>query len=838
MIQTEQRASDKAITVERDALRRLCVKALLLGLLPALIVLLWILLIREPGLQSGAAEQLGSTLAGQRAGSIHGVLESFQARLQALSHRVNGAAADTDLNPSDLGFPEASVLNIIPLDDRGTVGLDPEFWGIESHVAIDLIRQAQSGNIKQIEAIKRDGRWHVLMAQGFDFRGRSAATVALLWIPSDRFGAILNQGESLGTWALVQQHGGGPEQLLAGTAITGSGTYSADVKNTPWQVLFRPADALLDQTRPGSLLLMIAIAAVLVSGAAGAYLLLIGLPKEIAREAKRILDLSGNNHNIALRVPQLQPLATLLYQLNHLNRRKVRSPMRVRSDHEDAASSPRAETTPMSAFSTPPVASVEEVDEATDQPDTEATAATPVPEEATPESFASIIRAHGIRGEVDAIMNDATMKQLGFGLADLAKSHNISTLLLAMDARPSGKQLHTTLAQALLAGNCDIVDLGTVPLPLLHYATATGDVDSGIAITGAGAPRSVNGLDVIIAGNVIGKVDLDALQAFASDEHSGGGKGHFTGRDIRHDYLDKIAVDIGLGLPLKLVVDHHFSATSLVASDVFTAIGCEVISIDDANTDTAPGTELTLQERIAALAPQVTSHGADLGIVFDAEGEQIHTITNRGKPVHAEHVLALLAQDVLERHPGIDILHDLRASRTTTQLLAKAGGRVLPTASSNAVMAASMRDTGALMGGSADGAIYFNDRWYGTADGIYAASRLLELLGSSPSSYDDLINDLPRISPQLSANLACSDEDNRKLFAALSRHTGLAESRLTMKDGLRADFHDGWIAVTQKRAETGLIVTVEANDEAGLERLAGKITAILSDIEPRFALNF
>ena len=54
----------------------------------------------------------------------------------------------------------------------------------------------------------------------------------------------------------------------------------------------------------------------------------------------------------------------------------------------------------------------------------------------------------------------------------------------------------------------------------------------------------------------------------------------------------------------------------------------------------------------------------------------------------------------------------------------------------HSLIKAKMRETDAELAGEMSGHFFFRERWYGFDDGIYAAARLLEILGSDPEGRD------------------------------------------------------------------------------------------------------
>src|SRR5690606_41225216 len=77
------------------------------------------------------------------------------------------------------------------------------------------------------------------------------------------------------------------------------------------------------------------------------------------------------------------------------------------------------------------------------------------------------------------------------------------------------------------------------------------------------------------------------------------------------------------------------------------------------------------------------------------------------------------------RNPGADIVFDVKCTRRLPQLISQLGGRPVMWKSGHSMIKAKMQEVGALFGGEMSGHLFFQERWYGFDDGLYAACRLL-----------------------------------------------------------------------------------------------------------------
>ena len=204
----------------------------------------------------------------------------------------------------------------------------------------------------------------------------------------------------------------------------------------------------------------------------------------------------------------------------------------------------------------------------------------------------------------------------------------------------------------------------------------------------------------------------------------------------------------------------------------------------------------------------------------------------------ADRLLMILAQDVLARNPGADIVYDVKCSRHFAPFITRAGGRALMSRSGHAFIREKVRETGALLGGEFSGHIFLSERWYGFDDGIYAAARLVELLSTTNESFDSLFNKLPPSVSTPEIILAADAKIRRRLMRSLAANANFPGARITTLDGMRIDYSDGWGLVRSSSSEEALTFRFEGNDETSLARVQGVIRKAILEYVPDLALPF
>ncbi len=441
---------------------------------------------------------------------------------------------------------------------------------------------------------------------------------------------------------------------------------------------------------------------------------------------------------------------------------------------------------------------------------------------------ASIFRAYDVRGEVAGPMDvDASLlttfgaNVLGRAFGTALERQGIATVAVGHDSRAYAPGLAGALIEGLLSTGREVVVLGLATTPMVYFAQHHLEVAAAVAVTASHNPNGWAGFKLSTApSTTLGPDGIAELRELADAGTFARGRGTYVERSVTDDYIQDLAARSPAPAPLKVVVDGGNGVAGPIAAASFAAAGHEVVPINLELDWRFPAHEPD-PEVLAArrqLAAAVEAHGADLGVAFDGDGDRLGVSDERGETVYADRLVALLARDVLARHPGSTILYDVKCSRLVGDVVRAAGGHPVMGRTGHSHIKQQMQALGAPFAGERSGHIFDGVDHLGFDDAVHAGLRLAAVLARADGSLSALVYALPayRSSPTMQAPCpdAAKDAAVERIAERLLR---LADPEEVVRvDGIRLEFADGWLLVRASSNMPGLVVLCEAKDEAGL----------------------
>jgi len=369
---------------------------------------------------------------------------------------------------------------------------------------------------------------------------------------------------------------------------------------------------------------------------------------------------------------------------------------------------------------------------------------------------------------------------------------------------------------------------------MLYFAAHTL-CRSGIQVTGSHNPKDYNGFKMVLAGRAIYGDEIQALRRVMEDGSASLAPGGSVRKvDVTEAYTQRIAGDIRLARPLKIVVDSGNGIAGASAPAILRAIGCEVVELfsevdgNFPNHHPDPSKPENLRDLIAALK----AGDAELGLAFDGDGDRLGIVTKDGSNIYPDRQMMLFAQDVLSRVPGGTIVYDVKCSQRLGPAIAAAGGQPLIYKTGHSLIKAKMKEIDSPLGGEMSGHIFFKERWFGFDDGTYAGCRLLEILSKSPNA-SDVLNALPTSFSTPELNVACAEGEPHSVVAKLVQSATFAPpAQVSTIDGVRVDWPDGFGLVRASNTTPVLVLRFEGQTEAALHRIEAEMLALLRSVKP------
>lgn len=453
----------------------------------------------------------------------------------------------------------------------------------------------------------------------------------------------------------------------------------------------------------------------------------------------------------------------------------------------------------------------------------------------------TIFRMYDIRGEVDKNFSPEVVNTIGKAYAvyikDKLKKSNI-TVSVGRDIRLHSKKLADALISGLLASGINVIDVGVCPTPALYFSLFTLSVDGGIMITGSHNPPEFNGMKVCIEKETIYGEEIQNLYKIAEDieDVPENKKGTLKNFDIISSYKDYLLKSFSKNIPsdvnLKIVTDSGNGCAGLVVPDLLRKLGIEVIELYSKPDGHFPNhhPDPTIVETLDILRKTVKDKSADFGVAYDGDVDRIGVVDESGNVVYGDKLTYIFAKSILQDHPGAKIIGEVKCSKTLFDGVEKLGGIPILSSVGHSLIKKKLKEENALLAGEMSGHIFFNDRYFGYDDAIYATLRLVEIVAKAKQQnssfvFSNLLRELPQmyVSPEIRIPVPENKkfvivnnflEHFKKFYPALAQEI---KNVITI-DGLRIEFPDGWGLIRASNTQPVLVMRFEAKTEERLEK--------------------
>ncbi|MBU2884579.1 phosphomannomutase/phosphoglucomutase [Gilvimarinus agarilyticus] len=821
----EKRAQE---ATKRFHARRHKALAIMVGLSLVLnaMLALWLYDVMVEQKQRARIEQNSQEYATGAANRLQRTIEQWHAELQKWA---NHPAVVSSIKTGDTDVAQQALVGITQGSDalvavraipKGHEALVTDHAAPIGYAELDLIRRSTRRQETLAEAAPHDNSWQLQLAAPIPPEGEKTAAGSLLASYDGQAleAKIADTNIAMGEFRL-QQTFSSPRALTVATTGTGNAgpSITAKVSGTYLSIHFTPSPLLIDNANelPGLWLLVISLCTT-----AGLALSLI-----LAR--------------ILIRPKQGPTGEGLVLPQQYKDTQAAEE-----SSDDDIADTPQ----PSTLYQTQDILDISVVEEDADilgldsaAPRKKAPAATKAATK-TDNLPDEIFRAYDIRGKVDASgITPDVAQRIGLALGSEVQDQGESAIIVARDDRTHSPELCEHLINGILDTGCDVIYIGEVPTPLMHFATAEIEqTSSGVMVTASHNGPEDNGFKIVISGENLSDSGIKDLRSRITQERFLEGKGRQVREDISADYIERIFSDVALAGQLSVVIDAGNAVAGRIAPQLFEELGCDVVPLHCEPDGTFPNhmPDPSKPENLQDLIAKVQEVGADLGVAFDGDGDRVVVVTPAGSIIWPDQLLMLFAKDVLSRNPGADVLFDVKCSKQLNQLISSYGGRPIMWKTGHSHMKSKMVETGALLGGEYSGHIFFKERWYGFDDGLYAAARLMEIITLRDQSVDEAFAAFPMLPSTPEYRVAIADSEKFAFIEKLIEQGDFQTGKATTIDGLRVDFAKGWGLVRASNTAAELTLRFEAENEATIEKLKQLFKRELRKINKNLNLDF
>src|SRR5579872_3380336 len=447
-----------------------------------------------------------------------------------------------------------------------------------------------------------------------------------------------------------------------------------------------------------------------------------------------------------------------------------------------------------------------------------------------------IFKAYDIRGVYGEDIDTGIAYEIGRAYAQViaeleGKSTHELRLGLGRDMRLSAPELADRYAEGMQAEGAHVLDAGQVGTEMLYFLVGSRDLDGGLMCTASHNPKRYTGAKLVKRGAValsgdagIGDIARKLEHGLAEAPHGGSIESVEIYEEFQRaalEFIDPAAVR-----PLRVVVDGGNGMAGPMVGPLLEQLGLELETAYWTPDGNFPDHEPNplLSENREFIMGEVVQHGADLGIAWDGDADRCFFIDERGEFVDGDFLTALLAESMIEKHPGATILYDVRASHAVADTVERHGGKALMNRVGHAFFKTRMREEGGVFGGEVSGHYYFHD-FYCADSGTIPALLILELLSTRTARMSELLEPYRShyfISGEINSEVA---DQQGKMQELAARYR---DGRQYQLDGLSVEYDDWHFNVRPSNTEPLLRLCLESlRSREDMERRRDEVLAVI-----------
>jgi phosphomannomutase len=400
----------------------------------------------------------------------------------------------------------------------------------------------------------------------------------------------------------------------------------------------------------------------------------------------------------------------------------------------------------------------------------------------------SIFKKYDIRGAYPLELNQASSQRIAAAYFQII---NPERVCIAYDPIEGSEVVCSALTQELCRLGVNVVNLGVCSTPKLYFGSNYLKIAHALMCTSSHLGEGFTGIKFLKYGVPLEEFELAKIKTCYEQsskelpkDFSLTQSGSVTNVSVDEPYTEAIRAFIAKGLSTyKVVFDASNGPVALFIDPVFRDTGLTYTVINSevkAKELSHPSNPKLVEDRVQLAESVRTSH-ADLGVIWDGDGDRAFFIDSTGKLIPPEFIAVKIADYVKKTHGCRKITVDVRASSAMEELCAKVGIEVKRIQAWHVpIKLAMVQDPKIGFGCETSGHYVFRD-FHRIDDGLLATVMFLDALNTQQQSLDEELK-------QFRATYYIPEEVN---FTTSQSESVLAEKFVAQYASGQLDFTDG-----------------------------------------------
>jgi phosphomannomutase len=441
-----------------------------------------------------------------------------------------------------------------------------------------------------------------------------------------------------------------------------------------------------------------------------------------------------------------------------------------------------------------------------------------------------VFKAYDVRGIYPAELDEEGGYAIGRAYVEQFEPDKIA---VGRDMRLSSPSMAKALIEGAADAGAEVVDIGLVGTEMVYLAVGHLDLDGGVQVTASHNPKEYSGMKIVRRGALpvggdSGLLEIRDRALAISDMSRGQAPGPVRKEDVFPGYVEKVLsfIDPDAVKPLRVVIDAANGMAGAMLPPVLEGLPIDAVPYFFELDGSFPNHEPNplLPENREFVIGKVLEEKAQLGAAFDGDADRCFFIDNTGDFVPGDFVTALLAELMLEKHPGAKIIYDVRASWAVRETIERAGGIPLINRVGHAFIKHRMREEDAVFAGEVSGHYYFRD-FFQADSGVIPFLLVLELISKRGKPLSELLRPF-RETYFLTGEINVPVEDVAVTLQEIKERFG-KEGEVSHLDGISIEAEEWHLNVRPSNTEPLLRLNLEARSKELMEQKRDEVLEVL-----------
>jgi phosphomannomutase/phosphoglucomutase len=452
----------------------------------------------------------------------------------------------------------------------------------------------------------------------------------------------------------------------------------------------------------------------------------------------------------------------------------------------------------------------------------------------------SIFREYDIRGIVPGELNEATVTKIGLALAGRIEGEYIA---VGYDARTHSPELFEYLCAGLNAGGKTVLAMGLVPTPVNYFSNYQSfegrSPAASVMITGSHNPIEYNGFKITIAkAPFFGEQIYELGREIAEMQMPEKAARRVIGIDAKTRYVDYIVEQFAhlKGMKTKIVYDCGNGTAGVVVPEIFERLGLDAGGLFAEPDGTFPNhhPDPSIEANLADVRSALEKEG-DIAFAFDGDADRVAVLTHQYN-IKGDQMVLLFSIGM--ENPTV--IGDVKCSQVMYDTLEARGARPVMYKTGHSNLKAKIKELDADLACEMNGHIFFNDRYFGYDDAVYAMLRLLELVQEG-MDLDAELDKLPKVYSTDEIMVETTEQEKFPLMEKLGEllktpPAGFPKIKdIITVDGVRVIFENGWGLVRASNTTPVLVTRFESPDLEDVKRYEKALNDLIAEAKKALA---